>query len=327
MRERIEAEIDPVQGDRRQRLSKEPADPELVLDDVRDFAELARAGAYMAGDRRVSPKERTRWRFTFQRLVKDAQDSLRAEDAGAAETAVELLIDLACEMRDRDFFRSEDPLEAAHVVVSDVVALLWSRMHDQHGFAGFAGRAAPQLIRWESRHGWTRSGWGRVSQKETTLARLLAGMLRVPDTWAGFADRYLDALDQVARDEAASPARPDYMWPPRAPGWDRDRRTATLAEWNAMLLRKLADSEAEDRLDRLTRHPAFGGPELGFLQAQLARQRGDLGVAQSLVNESLQKLPGHQGFLDLAMEIDAPLPPHAEQIVKERSAVANGPGL
>src|SRR6266568_5557462 len=202
-RERIEAEIDPDQHDRGKRPSKEPADPQQVLGEVGDFVALARSGAYMAGDRRVSPRERTRWRLTFKRLVSDAQDGLRGQDATAAATALERLIDLACETRDYEYFHSEDPMEAAGLVVSDAVALLWAKLHDHYGFAGFAQRAAPQLVRWESRHGWTRSGWGRVSEKETSLASVLAGMLPAPDAWAGFADRYLDALDRVARNVPA----------------------------------------------------------------------------------------------------------------------------
>ncbi len=166
----------------------------------------------------------------------------------------------------------------------------------------------------ESHYGWTRSGWGRVSEKEASLASVLAQMLPAPDMWAGFADRYLDALDQVARDD---PARPNRAWRPT--GRDRDRRTADLAEWHRLLLDRLIDSEAEDRLDRLARHPALGGPELGFLQARLAHRHGDVGSARSLVQAALQQLPGHQGFLDFATEIGAPLPPRAQQIIKERS--------
>ena len=124
-RERIEAEIDPDQHAGGKRRSKEPADPQQLLGEVRGFVALARSGAYMAGDRRVSPRERTRWRFTFQRLVTDTQDALRAADVGAAAAAVEQLIDLACELRDYDYFRSQDPLEAARFVVSDAAALLW----------------------------------------------------------------------------------------------------------------------------------------------------------------------------------------------------------
>lgn len=180
MRERIEAELDPDERDRRRQLVKEPIDSHEVLYEVREFVALARSGAYLGGDRRVSPRERTRWRFTFQRLVADAQDALQGEAFDAAATAVEQLVDLACEMRAYDYVRSEDPIEAARFVVSDMVALLWGKVRDRFGFAGFAGLAAPQLIRWESRFGWTRSGWGRVADKEASLASVLAGMLGSP---------------------------------------------------------------------------------------------------------------------------------------------------
>jgi hypothetical protein len=305
LRERIEAEIDPDQHDHGKRRSKEPADPQQLLGEVADFVALARSGAYMAGDRRVSPRERTRWRLTFKRLVGEAQDGLRAQDAAAAATAMEQLIDLACETRDYEYFHSEDPME---------VALLWATLQAHHGFSGFAQRAAPQLSRWESRHGWTRSGWGRVSQQETSLASVLARMLPALDAWVGFADRYLDALDRRVRD---APATRNRVW--QFTGRDRERRTADLAEWHCLLLERLIGSEAEDRLDRLARHPALGGPELEFLQAQLAHQRGDVSSARSLVQAALQQLPGHQGFLDFASEIGAPLPPRAQQVIEERS--------
>jgi hypothetical protein len=317
MRERIEAEIAADGHDRREPRSRSTVDPELVLEEVRTFVALARAGAYMAGDRRVSPRERTRWRFTFQRLAADGQDALRADDGDAGATAVEQIIDFACEMHDYDYFHSEDPMEAARFVVSDATALLWGRVLDQSGFAAFAERAAPQLIRWESRYGWTRTGDGRVSEKETSLASVLARMLRIPDTWVGFTDRYLHALDQITHDAAArTPGA-------RRPARDREQRTAALAEWHLLLLGKLIDTEAEDRLDRLTRHPALAGPELGFLQARLAHQRGDVDRARALVHQSLQKLPGHRGFLDFATEIGAPLPSRAQQMVKERQ-IARG---
>jgi hypothetical protein len=180
MRERIEAEIDPDQHDRRKHPSRAAVDPEGVLAEVCDFVALARSGAYLGGDRRVSPTERTRWRFTFQRMVTEAQNALRAEESGAGAAALEQLIDLASATRDYDYFRSEDPVEAARFVVSEAAALLWSTVRDRCGFSGFAERAAPQLIRWESRHGWTRSGWGRIAEKETSLASVLAGMLRAP---------------------------------------------------------------------------------------------------------------------------------------------------
>jgi len=52
VRQRIESELDPAEQARRKQAAAEPPDPGLVLDEVREFAELARAGAYIAGDRR-----------------------------------------------------------------------------------------------------------------------------------------------------------------------------------------------------------------------------------------------------------------------------------
>jgi hypothetical protein len=68
MRERIEVEL--ASGDRARppRPAKAAADPEAVENDVAEFAALARSGAYLGGDRRVSPRERSRWRFTYNGL-------------------------------------------------------------------------------------------------------------------------------------------------------------------------------------------------------------------------------------------------------------------
>ena len=158
LRERIEAIIDPQSTEVRDRGVKSPPDPGLVLGEVTQFAALARSGSYLAGDRRVSRQERSRWRHTFRRLSGEAQDALRGEDVETAGVAVTAMIDLACETRERDYFRSEDPLEAARFVVSDAVAVLWSRMREVHGAVHFTESAAAQLLRWESRYGWTRRG-------------------------------------------------------------------------------------------------------------------------------------------------------------------------
>ena len=142
MRQRIEAELDP-DGPGRRRAEPEAVDPQWTLSEVREFVELPRSGAYLAGDRRVTPRERTRWRFTFQRLVKQVELALRDDDIADGAAAMELLIDLAQELRGYDYFRSEDPIEAARVVVSDEVALLWSRVLDRLGFDELARSAAP----------------------------------------------------------------------------------------------------------------------------------------------------------------------------------------
>ena len=318
LRERIESELDPVQDAVRKRAAAVPPDPGTVLWEVRDFAELARAGAYIAGDRRVSPKERTRWRLTFRRLAADALAALRHEDSEPAEEAVALMIDLACETKRFDYFRSEDPMEAAQFVVSDAAAALWEFVRERHGFARFATVAAAQLPRWESAYGWSRSGWGKLADKEVSLARVLARMLRVPDAWTAFADCYLAALDQIARTEAARPASGPWSSYPD-PDYRRSDRTRDLAEWHSLLLERLAGSEAEDRLDRLAGHPALGGPELTFLKARLAQLRGDTDAAHTLTEACLGRLPGHEGFADFAVQIGAALPASTRDKLAERT--------
>lgn len=274
VRERIESEIEPAEKARRKEAAKQPPDPGLVLMEVREFVRLARSGAYMGGDRQVLPRERSRWRVTFRQLVTEAQAALRAVDPAPAETALAELIDLACETRTYDYFHSEDPMEAARFVVSDAVELLWGSLRDRYGFAGFAERAAPQLVRWESRYGWTRSGWGQLGQKETALADVLTRMLTVPDMWAGFAERYLAALDEAGRRDGAARNRSWYgAGSDRI--WQRKQRAENLAAWNLELLDRLDGPETGHLLDKLAGHPAFDGPERSLLQAHLAQRRGD----------------------------------------------------
>ncbi len=239
IRQRIEAALEAAETGTRPTPSTPPkVDPAQIRAEVEEFVALARSGAYMGRDRRVSPSERTRWRFTFARLAADAQRALREPDPTDAIAAVEQLIDFVCDMRGTDFFRSQDPVEAARFVVSDVVALLWATMREHLGFASFAALTAPQLIRWESRHGWTRRGEGRVSEKETSLAQVLVGMLQVPDAWLIVADAYLDALDEAAAE-------------PHSIHDNQEGRTNALAEWNALLLNRLYDTDDQDRVDRL----------------------------------------------------------------------------
>lgn len=285
-RERIEAEIDPRVKQEKRRAAEQLPDPDSVRSEVQEFAALARAGAYLAGDRRVSPKERSRWRFTFRRLADDAQRALAAEDFQPAAEAVATLVDLACEALGYDYFRSDDPVAAARFVVSDAVAAMWGRTRQVHGFDGFARRAAPQLLRWEREFGWTRHGFGAVTERETSLTQVVDSLVPVPGQWGDFADRYLEALDGAA-------------------GRGVQDRSDRLARWHSMLLERLAGSPFEDRLDRLSRHPALGGPEHDFFGARLAADRGDLDRARRLVGKARRALPGHPGFLDFAREVGA----------------------
>jgi len=72
-----------------------------------------------------------------------------------------------------------------------------------------------------------------------------------------------------------------------------------------LLIEQLLHGEFEDRLDALVEHPALAVPERTFLQAQLAKQRGDDEAASRLIREFLIKLPGHGEFLAFAQEISA----------------------
>ncbi len=284
-----------------------------MLAEVRDFVGLARSGAYMAGNRRVSPKERSRWRMTFRRLAKAAQDTLGTDGYRTGAAALELLIHLAGETGRYDYFHSEDPVQAAGFVVSEAVTALWGTVRDRDGFPAFTTLAAGQLIRWEAPHGWTRRGEGSIADKESSLAEVLAGMLVAPDHWDSFAAAYLDALDQL----------PETVTARRQPAGGRIDRTRTdraraLCQWHGMLLDRLADSESEHLLDRLVEHPALAGAELDFIAAQLATRRGEQDRARELIYGCLEQLPGHPGFWQFAHQIEAPLPAAARDVAARR---------
>lgn len=144
VRRRIEAEL---AGNIRPAVKPEPLNPQAVHDEVAQFVALARSGAYLGRDRRVSPKERTRWRFTFKQLATAAVEALHASEPTPAITALAQLIDPILDARDTYYFRSEDPVSAAGFVVSDAAAAMWNATWRRHGFQRFAETAAPQLIR------------------------------------------------------------------------------------------------------------------------------------------------------------------------------------
>lgn len=257
-------------------------DPDEVLDEVTEFVSLARDGAYMYGDRRVTRIQRSKWRLTFRTLATQAQSALHAEDTGPAEKAMELLIDLTCDMGRYEYFHSEDPVEAARFVVSHMAAALWQTVLSQHGFDAFTERAATQLIRWESEYGWTR-GYGKVAEMERSLAGVLEPMLATPDMWRGFAVAYLTALDAVARAEAPSDAgsRRSRGWSDG--GYVKRTRAGNLAAWQGMLAEHLAATGDTALLDRLAGHRALAGPEVTFLRARIARGSGDFDAARKRI--------------------------------------------
>ncbi|MDI1463905.1 hypothetical protein QEZ54_23235 [Catellatospora sp. KI3] len=272
-RERVEAELVSARAVTVRQRTAAAVDPQAVLAEVRQFVELARAGSYIAGDRRVRPKERTQWRFTFKRLVSQSRDALRAGDGTVGAAALEVLLDLASDLRTYLYFRSEDAVEAAGIVVSDEVAVLWGRLLEREGLAAFCERAMPQFIRWESQYGGTLRGYGKVAEREVPLVTVLERMLPAPDCWTLAADAYLTALDRFVPVKTPRSRR----------SWDDDRthreRPGALALWHEMLLDRFVGTDEEDRLDRLTAHPALDGPEIVYLRARLALRRGDTGRA------------------------------------------------
>lgn len=314
VRERIEAEIAPVPPGPRKRPKTEAPDPQRVGEEVREFTTLARAGAYLAGDRRVTPRERTRWRFTFRQLAEDARAALTAHDPYPAEEALAALIDLACAATDSEYFRSEDPVEAARFVVSDAAEALWRATLRRSGANGLAARAMPQLLRWESPYGWTRYGSGAVGEKEISLAAVLERLLQDPGAWVDCADAYLEALDRIAETDPAT-ARRTYG----SADFARKQRAGQLAEWHEMLLARLPDYDAADRLDRLTVHPALAGAEALLLRARWAHHNRETDRARSLVHQALEELPGHDELHMFAAEIGAALPPQARRVAERRA--------
>jgi hypothetical protein len=51
------------------------------------------------------------------------------------------------------------------------VVAMWSRLRDAYGANLMVASAAADLVRWESRYGWTRRGYGWVSEREISLNR------------------------------------------------------------------------------------------------------------------------------------------------------------
>ena len=202
------------------------------------------------------------------------------------------MIDVACEAEGTHYFRSDDPVEAAGFVVSDALAMYWSKVRHQLGMEAMLKLAVGHLLRWESPSGWTRHGFGKVAENETSLASVLAGFLTVPDHWETATRYYLDELDHLAD----APAKKRQL--------GRPDRSQALAEWHALLLEHLFGAEHEEHLDRIATHAVFSGPEQTYFQARLARQCGDLDAAARLIQESLKSWPGSQKFKQFAHELN-----------------------
>lgn len=251
LRRRIAEQLDPIAREEA-KASKlpEPVDPGFLTDDVNEFCELARSGAYLGGSRLVSPKQRSAWRTTFRRLLQDANTLLAQGDVETGAEALEALLDVAVESSGFHYFRSEDPVAALNLVVSEQVAVLWRALLASAGLTGFARRATSQLVRWESRGGWTVHG-EKLVHREVPLAQVLDGLLPAGDAWVTLGRAYLDLLDTLAA-EARSSTRDTLTVKS-----ERSQRASRLSGWHRLLAKRLAGSEAEDLIQRIARHPAL----------------------------------------------------------------------
>lgn len=134
------------------------------------------------------------------------------------------------------------------------------RVHGSPGFAkaaehvrskaSFARRATSQLVRWESRGGWTVHG-EKLADREVPLAQVLDGLLPAGDAWVTFGRAYVDLLDILAA-EARSSTRD--AWTAKS---ERSQRASRLSGWHQVLAKRLAGTEAEDLIPGIARHPAL----------------------------------------------------------------------
>jgi len=297
LRERIEEALNPAEAVRKQQRQEE-RDGDSVLVEVKDFCALARSGAYMAGNRAVSRSERSAWRFTFKRLLEDGAALLRQQDLEAGTAALEAMLDLACEIKRYDYFHSEDPIQAANILVSEKVDYLWRALLEQDGFPAFTRKAAPQLIRWEQAYGWTRFGSSALADKEKKLADVLVPLLPGVDAWEAFGRAYLDALDTFLK-----PGRPRNNQLERLDATGCSVRARNLLDWHQRLFERLHGSGSDDLLERIFRHGAVHGPESWFLHARLEQAHGRLDAARALLRQCLAQCPGSKTFQAFAQEI------------------------
>ncbi len=306
LRRRIEVVAVP----RERRLAKAgppPVDGADHLTSVREFVRLARAGSYMGGDRHVSRSERAGWKASFRELLDDSGRLLTQGDVGNGAEAMDALLCLALDCRDTYYFRTEDPIGALRIVVSDLVDLLWRSTLAVSGFPALVARVPRDLIRWESPYGWTRWGQGRIAQKERQLADVLAALLSGHDAWVWVADGWVDAFAGLCR------ARSDRD---RVTGQSSGRSSctyvpptsSTFARWHELLYQRLRGSEAEDRLVRLAVTPGDHGWDLWLLRVRLARDAGRLDQARRIVLDGLEEWPGSRELLAMAAELESPAP-------------------
>ena len=302
LQERIERVCVP-RAARPPKPERPPIDGEDHLAEVRRFVDLARSGAYMGGTRLVSRSERTKWRVPFREMLDASSELLLQGDLENGSKAMELLLSLALDSRDTYHFRTEDPISALRLVVSDRVALLWRATADIAGFAALVARVPLDLIRWESTSGWTRDGTGAVAAKERPLAEVLAEHLPSQDAWLAVADAWISTLENATAGRSrGSDARgrrtADGLLPQRWRAFER---------WHALLYSRLRLTEGHDRLRRLASIP-LDGVDHHVLRVKVARDDGKLDDARRHAAAGLASWPGSDELAALAAELGVPGP-------------------
>lgn len=300
LRRRIEAVAVP-RSERPPKAGTPPVDGVAHARTVQEFVALARSGAYMGGDRRVSRNERSRWRVPFRALLDDSGSLLSQGDVGNGGDAVTALLDLALDCRDFYYFRSQDVVSALRLVVSDVVDLLWRTSRETLGFPALVARSPRDLLRWESAHGWTRMGYGTVAPKERPLAQVLAALLPSHDAWVSMAGAWLDifaaAHGRRPAVERSSGRRPEPTYVPSTP--------ATWAVWHELLYSRLRGTDEAPLLERLAAVPERPGWDLWLLRIRLARDAGREDEMRRLCRAALADFPGSPELAAVASEAGA----------------------
>ncbi len=160
-------------------------------------------------------------------------------------------------------------------------AALWQTVLAEHGFARFAERAVPQLIRWESAYGWSNgTGAGKVAEREIALADVLAPMLTTPVMWTGFADAYLAGLDRIAAADGPPGGQGDeLLW--SGPGTERADAEPRAVE-RAAVRPSMGNALSGWRTRLVTERRTAADPDswaaigIKFLRQQLAALSGEV---------------------------------------------------
>lgn len=102
--------------------------------------------------------------------------------------------------------------------------------------------------------------------------------------------------------------------------FERSQRGDNLATWHDLLLERLPDYDAADRLDWIAEHPALASTrsDIVMFGTRVALLAGDDERARGLITAGLENLPGHTGFYHLAIEIGAVIPENAKKVMDMR---------